>query len=138
MMFDKIKAHVGRHKTVYFLGAGITVAGITCFIMRGRLAGLGYAGPDTATKIVFERPLFLFSNRNKVINVVAVTARDGRGHPGYLVVCEETGDIFLSQIGAAVWAGVSDAIMSLHIRGKLPDVNGLHFKRLSATPAIAA
>jgi len=131
----KIKVHFRKNKDRYkFFGIG-AVAGITLVIMRGRCADF-LRSSDTAATTVFARPLFLFSNHNKIINVVAVIEREGRGHPGYSVMCKETGDFFFSQNGAAAWAGVSDANMSLHVRGKLPDVDGWHFERVPAIPAV--
>ena len=118
---------------------GAFFAGITRSILRGShlslQSGLSEVGIHRVPTVV--RPLFLFSNHNKVLNVVAVIAREGRGHPGYPVMCKETGDIFLSQTGAAVWAGTSAANMSSHILGKFPDVNGWTFERVVAVPAVA-
>jgi hypothetical protein len=135
-VIDKVKSHISRHKVAYSFGSGIAFAGITCIIMRGRHAGI-LRVPEEPLKAVFVRPLFLFSNHNK-INVVAVVLRDGRGHPGYPVICKETGDLFLSQTGAARWAGISDWYMSQHLRGNLPHVQGWTFERVAAIPAIAA
>ena len=139
-MIDKVKSHISRHKVAYSFGSGVAFAGITCIIMRGRGASLGVCragGTGLHSGSVFVRPLFLFSNHNK-INVVAVVLRDGRGHPGYPVMCKETGDLFLSQTGAARWAGISDWYMSQHLRGNLPHVQGWTFERVAAIPAVAA
>jgi hypothetical protein len=35
--FKGIKAHVEKHKVAYSVGAGIVIAGITCYIMRRNL-----------------------------------------------------------------------------------------------------
>ena len=109
--------------------------------MRGRGASLGVCragGTGLHSGSVFARPLFLFSNHNKMINVVAVIEREGRGHPGYPVICKETGDLFLTQNGAAAWAGVNPLSMTRHLQGKFPNLNGLHFERVAAIPAVAA
>jgi hypothetical protein len=128
---DKIKAHVRKNKKWYQgFGFGLA-AGITLIMLKGQ-----YAGLDKAATTVFARPLFLFSNHNKMVNVVAVVAGEGRGHPGFPVICKETGHVFLSQKGAALWAEVSDRHMSRHLNGMSTDVDGWHFQRLSAIPAV--
>jgi hypothetical protein len=128
-MFERIRSHVERHQVAY----SVSLAGITCFIMKGRCASfprslVDVGLPSGATII---RPLAFFSSQKIQMNTVAVIARDGRGHPGYIVQCKETGDIFLSQGGGAVWAGVSDRHMSRHLNGALPDVNGFTFERFT-------
>lgn len=127
-MNKEIKGHISRHKTLYLIGSHVVVAGITWGIMKGRYAGL----PDSTasrSETVFVRPFFLFSKNNKVITV---TQRMGRGRPGNLTHCLETGRKFASQNLAAAWSGSTDDVMSLHLRGKLPDVNGYHFVRIPA------
>lgn len=126
---DGVKEHIKRHKVAYSCGVtAVVTAGITCLIMKGRHAEL-LSGSDTAENSVFVRPFNLFSNRCNV-NVVNVLEREGRGHPGYIVRCLETGTEFFSQKKAASNENVSDAIMSLHLRGKIDDINGYHFERL--------
>ena len=136
-MIDKVKSHISRHKVAYSFGSGVAFAGITCIIMRGRCADFLRSSDRTATT-VFTRPLFLFSNHNRMVNVVAVVTREGRGHPGFPVICKETGDVFMTQGGAAAWVGTSPQNISSHLKGKFPDVYGYTFERLSAIPAIAA
>jgi hypothetical protein len=93
--------------------------------MKGRYAGI-QGVPGTAATTVFVRPFSFFSKST----VITVIQREGRGRPGFLTYCLETGQAFSSQRMAAISQGVDDAVMSLHIRGKLPDVNGFHFERL--------
>lgn len=135
--FRKVREHVVRHKTVYSFGAGVAIAGITGLIIGGRCAGIPRV-PDTAVTTVFARPLFLFSNHNKMVNVVAVVTNEGRGHPGFPVICKETLEYFPNQYKAAEWLGAYPSVMSGHLKGKLSDVCGYHFERISAIPAIPA
>ena len=74
------------------------------------------------------RPLSFFSTQN----VVTVIEREGRGHPGYLVRCLETGRVFPSQDAAARSIGAYPSILSSHLQGKHSDVFGLHFERIAA------
>lgn len=130
--FERIKAHVKRNKVAYAsLGSAVLAASFTCLIMRGRHADVQCVS-DTAETSVFVRPLTFFSKQGEITtNIINVLERDGRGHPGYIVHCKETGDVFASQKQAADAFNIPSAVLSLHIRGKLDDVNGLHFERIS-------
>jgi hypothetical protein len=125
---ERIKRHFKERKDLYVgIGIGIGITGITCLIMRGRHASVPRVldGPARVTV----RPLAFLSNQRT--NVVAVIERAGRGHPGYLVRCLETGEIYLSQIEAASAINTYPSVMSGHLQGKLPDVHGMHFERVN-------
>jgi len=131
-MKDKIKTHVKKYKTVYCCAAtGIVVAGITGVIMRGRYAGV-LRVPDGPVRVTV-RPFSFFSKQMN--DVTTVIHRGGTGSPSFVVECIETGEGWLSQHGAALAKGVSDAVMSGHLTGKLPDVNGLHYRRIGIATA---
>lgn len=126
-VLDKVKAHIREHKIVYSFGAGVVFAGITCIIMKGRSAGLPES-TASRSETVFTRPFFFFSNNNQVITIFQ---RVGRGRPGNMTQCLETGRKWASQSLAAESQGVSDKTMSMHVRGKgLPDINGFHFEQV--------
>lgn len=157
---DRVKEHWNKHKTVYLCGVtGIVAAGITALIMRsntarGAVGESGARGALTNTAIMREShaglidriqrglqdhrvhgfSLFLKSPISNSFNqtVVSVVERESRGHPGYIVTCKETLENFLSQDKAALSEGVSAKIMSLHLHGKLDDINGHHFERVAA------
>lgn len=126
MNTDKLKAHVKRHREAYIVGI-VCLAGITYLVMRSRHTGLTKV-PDGHESVTV-RPLSIFANQKN--NIVTVIEREGRGHPGYLIKCLETGEIFSSQAVAADAAGTSPWFMSGHINGRFPDVNGRHFDRVS-------
>lgn len=128
-MLNKVKEHVRKHKGVYLIGSYVVVAGITYYIMRGtRVQGaLGINGvqgaPSNTASLIF---------RNKqTINVLTVLEREGRGHPGWPVRNLETKHIFLSQKAAADAFDISKQMMSGHLNGKFPDIDGLHFERVN-------
>jgi hypothetical protein len=130
---NKIKNHFVRNAPLYLVG----FAGFSCLMMRGRYPGIqrvpesGVRGAlDGPTKVTVT-PLSFFSNR-MTNNIITVIERDGRGHPGYLVRCLETNEIFPSQKEAARTMGVYPSLISGHLRGKLPDVDGQHFERVVA------
>lgn len=128
---EKIKEHFRENKAIYISGGlGIIAgAGFTCIIMRGRHAGIQGVpdGRDTVTM----RPFNFLSPIN---NVTTVIEREGRGHPGYIVRCIETGEYFLSQNEAAKKIGTYPSLISGHLQGKFPDVDGFHFERLGMMP----
>jgi hypothetical protein len=132
--WEKVKKHFKKNKNVYIVGIG--VAGITTLIMKGSHAGL----IDRTQRGLQDHRVhgfFLFNFKSPVSDsfnqtIVNCIEREGRGHPGYIVMCKETLEEFPSQVKAALNEGVSDMIMSLHIRGEIPDINGHHYKRVMA------
>ena len=118
---DKMKETIRNNWKPLVVGVGI--AGITCFIMRGRYEACierAY-GP-----IVTVRPLSFFSKQ-----FVTVVLRDGRGHPGYVVKCLETGSIYLSQAEAAKAMGFTPSTLSQHLNGMRSHIHGFHLERVA-------
>jgi hypothetical protein len=129
-VFDKVKVHVKKHQVIYITGA---VAGITYAITRGRYVGLAYGGPNglkTADTSVTMRSLFAFASPQSIVNVVA---REGRGHPGYVIHNVDTDQYFRSQNATAKFLGTTDHVVSRHLRGELPHVKGNRLERVSIT-----
>lgn len=131
---EKIVSHFREHKQMHIgvgVGLGVaTLAGITYLIVRDRYEALvpdGAYGSKTADTSITMRPLSIFSSQNNIVNV---EARNGRGHPGYIVRCLETGDYFTSQREAAAALNVSETILSKHLSGKIQDAEGFHLERL--------
>lgn len=123
-----MREHFRRNWERYALG-GTLVAGFTLLVMRGRHADMQSVSDGSA--MITVRPFSIFSNK-QITNVVTVIEREGRGHPGYLVRCLETGQTFISQAEAASVMNVSPSMLSSHINGSFDNVNGLHFHRLAA------
>ena len=127
-----------RHKKAYLWGGGMSLAVITCLIMRGRIASIQevLGGSDEITV----RPLTFLSKEvstttmiDQSKHVVNVLEREGRGHPGYIVRCVETGLLYLSQKSAAEELNIPAWLMSDHLNGKLPDAHGWHLERVGIT-----
>jgi hypothetical protein len=131
-VFKNVKSHFERHKVAYSLGAGVAVAGITCLIMRGTgvRGAPGVSGvrgaPTNIASFIFRSP--------QTVNITTVLDREGRGHPGWPVRNLETKRIFFSQKEAADAFGIRKGVMSGHINGKFPDIDGLHFERVNLIP----
>lgn len=126
--YEAVKKHLDRHRVIYISGAvGVLSAGITYVITREAYAGI-IEVPDG--HIVTVRPLSFLSKQ--IVNVVTVIEREGRGHPGYRILCLETGEIFESQRKASEALLVFPGVVSDHLRGKVEDIHGLHFQRIQA------
>jgi hypothetical protein len=132
-MYNKIREHIERHKTIYVCAAtGIGVAAFTCIIMRDRHAVLqtGADGSDVTT--MRSLSFNFFSKQSESGNVITTISRDGRGHPGYITRWIEGMIDYETQGLAAQEHGVKPSVMSLHIQGKIPDIDGDHFIRVPA------
>lgn len=133
---DEVKSHFEKYKFVYLAGGiGVGVAGFTYLIMRGHYTGIqgvpesGIQGVLDGPAKVAVSPLAFFSHQTN--NVVAVIEREGRGHPGYPVWCSETNESWPTQNAAAKGLGVYPSLVSGHLNGKFPDVDGKHLHRVN-------
>lgn len=133
-VFDDIKSHFEKYKAAYIVGGisvGIfSVAGITYLIMRGQASGI-QGVPGLGIRGVPEvevRPLAFLSKQT--VNAVAVIEKGSRGHPGYPVWCDELQKGWATQGEAAKELGVYPSLISGHLNGKFPDVDGKHLHRI--------
>lgn len=133
---EDIRSHFQKNKNVYIAGiAGIAFASITCRIMKGSYPDVLRASESSVPRVldgpakVTVTPLSLFSNR-MTNNTVTVIKRDGRGHPGYPVMDLDTGDFWFTQGESARALNAWPSVVSGHLNGKLPDVNGHHLARV--------
>jgi hypothetical protein len=128
---EKIKNHIKRHKLVYScIATGIGAAGITWLIMRDRHAVVGNAASDRVSNLSVRSLSFNFLTKDSG-NVTTVISRDGRGHPGYITRWLEGMVDYETQGLAAQDHGVDSTVMSRHIQGIIPDIDGKHFERVS-------
>lgn len=127
--YYKVRSHYEQHQTAYQIGAFVVVAAITYTIMRSNVLQRG-AGISILPRGVTNTASFVFKNK-QTINVITVVKRSGRGHPGWPVQNKETLRTFFTQGEAARWANSYESVMSGHLQGKIPDVNGLHFEHVS-------
>lgn len=141
-----VKNHFKNHKSEYIIGsiavvstAAVGYAGYRSGYQLGHTRGLILGTPpalQASDDAVLVAPSNLIVAGRDIIeptiNIVTVVHRDGRGHPGYIVQCLETGEIFLSQGDAANAAGVSPTTMGKHLNGHTDHIYGQHFVRLTA------
>jgi hypothetical protein len=125
-MIDSIKAHVGRHKTIYCsVGTGIIVAGITYTITRG-VASQSISGGISVTA---KRGISVLGKK-VVMNNVSYISANRQGSPSWVVRCLETGEIFTSQLSAARELDIPASEISKHLNGLMDHVRGYHLERV--------
>ena len=90
--------------------------------------GTSFAGPVSQTH--GNASPIIFANGDVKAKITTNVYKNKKGHPGYLTRCIDTSDVFESQKKAASAFGISDKVMSEHLKGKLPDANGHHFERV--------
>jgi hypothetical protein len=114
-MFDRVKAHVGRHKVVYSVGGVIVVAGIAYYV--GTRVG--------ATRILSPS---IVGDNNK-LNQKIITLVNRQGPPSWKIYCIETGEELNSQRAMALVHKISESDLSQHLNGLHEHVNGKHYVR---------
>lgn len=112
--------HVKENRTAYIVGG-------VCF-------AAGAAGSALLLHQSVIVDSFKFQWKTVTHNeVTTVLAR--RGHPGNIIKCNETGELFSSQNRAADLLGINPAILSQHLNGKLASANGHTFTKLGEARA---
>lgn len=112
--------HVKKHRDKYIIGGIALTAGLTV----GYLVHPSAANQRAAVK------QFIAWHSPTTINLEQTTTLVRRGHPGNIIKCVETGEIFASQNRAADALGVSRSALSKHLKGVTSSINGLTFESL--------
>lgn len=101
--FEQIKTHISENKKTYLVfGLGVVVG----VVITPKVVQVIYKSPGSTQTVV------------------------RRMHPGNIVLCEQTGEIFASQNRACDLLGVSRSQLKQHLNGSRASVNGLTFKKL--------
>lgn len=111
---DRLKNHFEEHKTAYIFGA----VGVAAGAIVGVSVGVSLKSADASLDI---KGVFYKSP----VSVTQIVER--RGHPGYVIMCNETGEQFASIRRAADLLGISPSDISKHLKDLRPDVKGLTF-----------
>lgn len=113
---ERVKSHVQRQKRFYILGsAAVGLLGAY---------GLGRSHGTKAEVIATIKGIHY-----KSTNII-VTELERRGHPGNMLVCKETGEVFASQNRACELMGLDKGNLSKHLKGETPCVKGYSFEKL--------
>ena len=114
---DKIRTHISENKNVYIAaGVGVTVGAVL-------VGGMFYG-----RQVIINDSLNVSVNSPKTNIVVANLTR--RGHPGNIIRCVETGEVFASQRRAAEALGLNRIDIYKMLKGELDNVKGLSFENL--------
>ena len=119
---EKIKKHFHENKKVY-------IAGGVCLVVGGVAGAIG--GVFSSRKgIAMVVDAYKLQINSPTTNIITQFILPALGDPGNVVQCLETGTTYASQGQAARELGVSATNVGNHLRGKIPDLNGLHLKVL--------
>jgi len=123
---DKVKQHFKRNSKLY-LGIGIGV-GVT--LIGGAIFAKTPSGQAAIKNVVA-------MNWKPTVNntLVYTEGLERRGHPGYIVKCIETGEVFASQQRASDLLNLNPSDLSKHLNGESNHVKGLTFERLGEATA---
>jgi hypothetical protein len=125
-MFNRIKSHFRENKKYYLVGTGGVIVGAV--VVVGTLYGMGGSIQIVdAYKLQINSP-----TTNNVWQVIEVWRK---GPPSWVVRNKNTGELFLSQTQAALANDVTPKMMSDHMRGVLPHLNGEVFERVALAAA---
>ena len=127
MLKEDILSHIKRHKVAYAFGAGVVVAGVVFYFTRD------VYGPQSQPQILKDSVFSNFSPFSKVTYLnknTVITSLERRGHPGKIIRCNETGEVFSSiQRGADVME-INRGNLTSHLHGRLPHAGGYTFEVL--------
>ena len=119
MLLRTIKAHVKDNAKMYIVGASCVVVGSTItFVALRNLSA-------TDTKVISKVGGIHYKSTN-----IIQTTLERRGHPGNIVRCIETGEVFASQNRAADALKISPTALGRHLKGLRNQVGGLTFETL--------
>jgi hypothetical protein len=103
---ESIKGHFQRNGKLY-IGLG-----------AGALAVVMLTNRDSVR-------VYVLGHHNTVTTIL-----ERRGHPGFMVRCKETGEVWASQNRAAACMNISESELSKHLNGLTNHVKGKTFERL--------
>jgi uncharacterized membrane protein len=115
---DKTKAHVQEHKAFY-IGAGSGVALAAAFVAGAYIGKADVKVDPKIQQILSYKPLAIQKT------VVELTERANLSKPCKIKGSNKLEDIFLSQNDFARQYGVPQSVVSEHLNGKRPDVDGI-------------
>ena len=116
-MTDKVKTHFRENKKVYLAFAGGV---LLVYVANGRRDG------DSYSQRVIGKSGDMTITNNKI--EVQMTRP---GPKSYVVQCLENQATYPSLRAAARENGVSHGLLSGHLKGDIPDVNGKHYEKVA-------
>ncbi len=122
---EKIKNHIRENKQIYIgTGLGFAAGVITILVVKK----LSETDEDNASNE--NKQVVVAWKTGDVTQNIIQTALSRRGHPGNLILCNETGEVFASQARAAAAMNIWPSNLSSHLNGKNDSVGGYTFTNL--------
>lgn len=122
---DKIKKHFRDHKEAYITGGVCLVVGaaVTYLVVKGN----DVLDSDESVALVnnFQGLFYKSPITNDITQLVV-----RRGHPGFIIQCDDTKTIFASINQAAAEMGLRATDIGRHLKGERPHVGGFTFTNL--------
>ena len=112
---QKVKGHFKKHKVKYIVGGACLTAGVV----------IGVVVSDSDSIKIGNNGIAIGS---KIITTDVNLTR--RGHPGNVIRCNETGEIFASQRRAAAAMGLSNIELYNQLSGRADTAKGYTFEKL--------
>ena len=123
--FNEVKESIKQNKTAYIAGT----VGVAIGVGATLLATHNGDQFNTIAQSVIV-------NRSKAKHIeIYQQMLERRGHPGNMILCNETGEIFASQNRAAAANELSASLLSQHLAGKFPTAKGMTFTDLGEAAA---
>ena len=126
---DKALEHYYRHEMLYkgiAIGAGATLLVVGAVHYRSLYVLTKNGGAGALSLIASDEAVVNAAGRD--LYVIQQLKR--RGHPGYVVRCNETGETFASINRAAAMNDISPSTIRNQICGRIPNAKGLTFTKL--------
>lgn len=126
---DKALDHYYRHEMLYkgiAIGAGATLLVVGAVHYRSLYVLTKNGGAGALSLIASDEAVVNAAGRD--LYVIQQLKR--RGHPGYVVRCNETGETFASINRAATMNDISPSTIRNQICGRIPNAKGLTFTKL--------
>ena len=126
---DKALEHYYRHEMLYkgiAIGAGATLLVVGAVHYRSLYVLTKNGGAGALSLIASDEAVVNAAGRD--LYVIQQLKR--RGHPGYVVRCNETGETFASINRAATMNDISPSTIRNQICGRIPNAKGLTFTKL--------
>ena len=126
---DRALEHYYRHEMLYkgiAIGAGATLLVVGAVHYRSLYVLTKNGGAGALSLIASDEAVVNAAGRD--LYVIQQLKR--RGHPGYVVRCNETGETFASINRAATMNDISPSTIRNQICGRIPNAKGLTFTKL--------
>lgn len=120
----RVKLHIKKHKTIYIASA----TGVGCLIVGGT-AGAVF-GKQVAVKSIAKNTAVIAYKSPQTVTNVVTTELARRGHPGHIIKCIETGEVFASRNRAAGVMGINRYELFQHLKGLQDTAGGFTFEIL--------